>query len=123
MKTGRALGSPEASLELIAASGGVGIQVMAEICQKVLNGFGMPADWVQSIVVPIFKENGDIRKCDCYRAVKLLEHGMKVVERVLKKRPCGIVSVDKMQFGFMPERGIIDGVIILRRMQEDYHAK
>ena len=27
-----------------------------------------------------------------------------------------------MQFGFMPERGTIDTVFILRRMQEEYHA-
>ena len=34
MKTGRAPGSSEVSLDLIAASGGVGIQVMAEIYQS-----------------------------------------------------------------------------------------
>ena len=34
IKTGKALRPSEASLELIAASGGVGIQVMAEICQS-----------------------------------------------------------------------------------------
>ena len=28
-----------------------------------------------------------------------------------------------MQFGFMPERGTIDAVHILRRQQEKYHAK
>ena len=28
-----------------------------------------------------------------------------------------------MQFGFMPESGTIDAVFILRRMQEEYHAK
>ena len=28
-----------------------------------------------------------------------------------------------MQFGFMPERGTIDAVLILRRLQEEYHAK
>ena len=28
-----------------------------------------------------------------------------------------------MQFGFIPERGIIDAVFILRRLQEKYHAK
>ena len=39
MKTGKAHGPSEVSLELIAASGGVGIQVMAEICQKVLDRF------------------------------------------------------------------------------------
>ena len=42
MKTGIAHGPSEVSLELIAASGGVGIQVMAEICMKALDGFGMP---------------------------------------------------------------------------------
>ena len=58
---------------------------MAEIFQKVLDGFGKPAEWAPSIVVPIFKGKGDIRNCSCYRVVKLLEHGMKVVEMVFKK--------------------------------------
>ena len=35
---------------------------------------------------------------------------------------CGIVSVDEMQFGFMPERATIDAVFILRRMQEECYA-
>ena len=39
MKTGNAPRASEVSFELIAASGGVGIQVMAEICQRALNGF------------------------------------------------------------------------------------
>ena len=39
---------------------------------------------------------------------------MKVMEKVLEKRLCRIVSVDEMQFGFLPERGIIDAVFILR---------
>ena len=58
---------------------------MTEICQKVLDEFGMPAELGLSILVPIFKGNCDIRNCSRYRAVKLLEHGMKVVERVLEK--------------------------------------
>ena len=48
---------------------------------------------------------------------------MKVVELVLEKRLPIIVSDGEMQFGFMPERGTIDAVFILRRMQEEYHAK
>ena len=55
MKTGEAPGPSEISLELIADSGGVGIQVMAEVCQKVLDGFGMQAEWALSIVAPIVK--------------------------------------------------------------------
>ena len=45
----------------------------------------MPAEWALIKVVPIFKGKGDIRICSCHGAVKLLEHGMKVVERVLEK--------------------------------------
>ena len=83
MKTGKAPGPSEVSLGFNAASRGVGIQVMADICQKVLDGFGMPAEWALSIVDPIFMGKGDIRNSSCYRAVKLLEHGMKVVKKVL----------------------------------------
>ena len=123
MKTGKAPGPSVVSLELIAASGGVGIQVLAEICQKVIDGCGMPSEWALSIVVPIFKGKDDIRNCSCNRAVNLLEHGMKVVERVLGKRLSKIVSLDEAQFGFMPERGTIDAIFILRRMQDEYHAE
>ena len=123
MKTGKEPGPSEVSLELIAASGGVGIQVMAEICQNVLDGSGMPAEWALSIVVPIFEVKGNISNCSCYRAVKFLEHGMKLAERVLGKRLCRIVSVNEMLFYSMLERGTIDAVFILRRMQEEYHAK
>ena len=33
------------------------------------------------------------------------------------------MSVDEMQFGFMPESGTIDVIFILRRLQEEHHAK
>ena len=74
-------------------------------------------------MVPIFKGNGDIRNCSCYRDVKLLEHGMKVVERVFEKRRHRMMSDDEMLFGSMPEIGTIDAVFVLRRMQEEYNAK
>ena len=38
---------------------------------------------------------------------------MKLVERVLEKTFCRIVTVDEMQYGFMPERGTIDTVFFL----------
>ena len=33
------------------------------------------------------------------------------------------MTVDEIQFGFMPERRIIDAVFILRRLQEEHHAE
>ena len=59
----------------------------------------MPVEWALRIVVSIFKGKGDIRNCSSHRAEKLLEDGMKVVERVLEKRLCIMLSADEMQFG------------------------
>ena len=53
----------------------------------------------------------------------MLEHGMKVVERVLEKRLREFINIDNMQFGFMPGKGTIDAIFITRRMQECYIDK
>ena len=48
---------------------------------------------------------------------------MKIVEKVLERRMRRMVKVDEMQFGFMPGKGTIDAVFILRRLQEEYLDK
>ena len=96
MKAGKAAGPSEVSVEMIAASGEIGIGVMVELCQGVLDGRGMPDDWVLSDVVPIFKGKGDIMNYMAYRGVKLLEHTIKTVEKVLGRRLRRMVKVDKM---------------------------
>ena len=53
----------------------------------------------------------------------MLEHAMKIVEKVLEKRLQQMVKVDEMQFGFMPGNGTIDAVFILKRLQEEYLGK
>ena len=45
----------------------------------------MRDEWQTSVLVPIFKKK-DVRNCKIYSRVKVLEHGMKIVERVLEKR-------------------------------------
>ena len=49
-----------------------------------------------------------------YRGMKLLEYTMKIVEKVLERRFWGMVKVDEMQFGFMPGKGTVDAVFILK---------
>ena len=61
--------------------------------------------------------------CGAYRVVKLLEHAMKIVEKVLEKKMRLMVKVDEMQFGFMPGKGTIDAVFILKGLQEKYLDK
>ena len=46
----------------------------------------MPVELVLCIVVTILMGKGDIKNCCSCRAMKLLEHGMEVVERMLEKK-------------------------------------
>ena len=77
----------------------------------------------ESVVVPIFKGKGDAMNCMAYRGVNMLEHAVKIVEKVLVRRLQRMVEVDEMQFGFMPGKGTIDAVFLLRRLQEEYLDK
>ena len=86
MKAGKAARPSEVSVKMIAASGEIGIYVVVELCQSVLDGRGMPDEWTLSFVVPIFKGKGDAMSCGAYREVRLLEHAMKIVEKVLEGR-------------------------------------
>ena len=58
-----------------------------------------------------------------YRGVELLEHTMKVVEKVLERRIRELVNIDSMQFGFMPGRGMTEKLFVVQRIQEEYRDK
>ena len=103
--------------------GEIGVKVMMELCQRVLDGRGMTDEWKTSVIVPIFKGKGDVMSCGSCREVKLLEHAMKIVERVLERRIRTLVSLNEMQFGFMPGKGTVGAIFIVRRMQEEYQKK
>ena len=45
---------------------------------------------------------------------KLLEHGMKVIERIFERTLLKVVELDEMQMGFMPGRGTTDAIFIMR---------
>ena len=55
IKPEKAAGPSELCAEMISASGEVGVSVMVEICQRVLDGKGMPDKWQTSELLLIFK--------------------------------------------------------------------
>ena len=123
MKLVKAAGPLEANMDMIIASGKFSVGVMKKICQRVLDGKDMPEKWKTSVVVPIFIRKGNVMDCGAYRGVKLLEHAMKIVERVLENRIRRLVTIDDMQFGFMPGKGTTHALFILRRMQEEIRER
>ena len=95
MKSGKATGPSEVSAEMVVTSCKIGAKVMMEQCQHVLDGKGMPDEWKTSVIVPIFKGKSNVMSCGSYRGMKLLEHAMKIVERVLESRIHTLVYFNK----------------------------
>ena len=84
LKIGMTSGHTEVYAEMILVCGDVGIGVLMELCQRILDGKGIPEDWATFVVIPIFGGKGDMN-CGMYGGVKLLEHAIKIVEEVLEK--------------------------------------
>ena len=51
------------------------------------------------MLVPIYKEKGDVQECQNYRGIKLLSHTMKIWERIVDKRVRGEVEVAEEHLG------------------------
>ena len=96
MKLGKAAGPSEINVDMIITSGKFGVRVIKKLCQRVLDGKGMSEEWKTSAVVSVFEGKGDAMDCGAYRGVKLLEHAMKMVEKVLENRIRGLVMIDDM---------------------------
>ena len=91
---------------------------MTDICNLVASSGKIPTDWTLSTLIPIYKGKGDPLECGSYRAIKLLEHGMKVLERVMERKLRERVNIDGMQMGFMPGKGTTDDIFVVRQLQE-----
>ena len=83
----------------------------------------MPKEWRRSILVPIFKNKGDVQSYTNYRGIKLMSHTMKFWERVIEHRLRRVTSVTQNQFGFMPRRSTMEAIFLIRQLMERYREQ
>src|SRR6267154_3262622 len=83
----------------------------------------IPADWKRSWMVNVYKGKGNALECSSYRGIKLLEHVLKVLDRVIEARVRGLVKLEEMQFEFSPGKGTTDAISIVRQVQEKFLGK
>jgi tryptophan 2,3-dioxygenase len=88
--------------------------MMHEILKRDWEEEQMPEEWKKSEFVPIYKQKGDPLECGNFRGIKLLEHGMKMFEKVLERRLRKLITVNNMQFGFSSGKGTTDAVFIIK---------
>lgn len=86
----------------------------------ILEGERMLDEWRKNVLVPVFKNKGDVQSCSNYRGIKLLSHALKIWERVVEMRLQREVRISDEQFRFMPGRSTTDTIFALRMMMEKY---
>ena len=120
MKLSKAAGPSGVVGDMLKAAGNDGMRWMNELCNAVVRNGKIPKDWSRSWLVNVYKGKGDALECDSYREIKLVEHAMKILERVIERRVRNVVKIDSMQFGFMARKSTTDAIFILRQLQEKY---
>ena len=122
MKIGKASGPSGVALEMFKAGEDKCLKSLTNIFNDILFKNKLPEKWMLSSLVSIFKGKGDTLNPNSYRGIKLLEHAFKLYEKILDGRLREVVDIDKMQYGFMPGRGTIDAVFVLRRLTDKFRA-
>ena len=83
MKKGKSSSPSKVSCEMF--SNDICVKELCGVANDLLMGESMPELWKRSMVFPLYKGKGNVLECGNYCTIRLLEHGMKVVERVSKK--------------------------------------
>ena len=122
LKVRKAAGPSGVTAEMIKAVGEQAVDWLTSnrnsICNRIVKEEAIPESWQMSELVPIYKGKGDVLECSSSRGIKLLEHGMKVAERVLERKLRQAVEIDKMRFGSRPGTGTTHAIFIARQLQE-----
>ena len=123
MKSDKAAGPSAVTADMIKHAGGTGAMALLDIFRKILYEEKAPVEWGDSLTIPLYKGKGDALECGKYRGLRLLEHGMKIYERILLNRLKMIVKVDDQQCGFTSGKSTTDAIFMVRMLQEKFCRK
>ena len=82
--------------DIIQATVDIGSQWILDLCNGIVKEGSIAEDWKSNVVLPTYKGKGDPMECGSYRGIKLLEHVMKVVERIFEHRIRQQIKIDDM---------------------------
>jgi len=122
MNNSKAAGPSGVVADMLKAAGEAGTRWITNVCNSVVREGRIPEDWCKSWMVNVYKGK-DALECGSYRGIRLLEHTLKILERVVEVRVRRIVKIDDLQFGFMAGKGTTDAICIVRQLQEKLLAK
>ena len=100
----------------------IAIVWLTKMFNNIFRSNKMP-EWRRSILVPIYKNKGDIQCCTNYRGIKLMSHTIKLWERVIEQRLREMTQISTNQFGFMPGRSTTEAIFLIRQVMERFREQ
>ena len=100
-------------------------RLMYILIKKVWEGLEVPEIWIQSKLVPIFKQKGSQQDADNYRGLMFNAITNKVLILILldRIRAHYEASMLPFQFGFRSNKATTDGIFIARQMINKYQGE
>ncbi|KAK3554690.1 hypothetical protein QTP70_032660 [Hemibagrus guttatus] len=108
MKSGKAVGPDDIPVEVWKCLGEAAVEFLTSLFNRVLESERMPEEWRRSVLVPIFKNKGDVQSCS------------NSWERVVEARLRKVVEICEQQYGFVPRKSTTDAIFALRILMEKY---
>ena len=113
----KAPGPDDITTKMLVAAGGRGVTEITNLSNMMYSEGRFPELMYKSIFITIPKVNGTA-KCEKHRTISLMSHVTKLVLRVIMNRLRGrtLSEISEVQYGFMPDRGTRNAILVLRRL-------
>ena len=76
------------------------MEILTDMFAKIMETEKIPDEW-SSMLIPIFKNKGNIQEYGNYWEIKLTSHTLKIWEQIIKKRLREKVLILDQQFGLL----------------------
>ncbi|KAG2459700.1 RTBS polymerase, partial [Polypterus senegalus] len=120
MINGKAVCADDIPMEAWRCLGEMAVEFLTRLFNGILESERMPEEWRRNVLVPIFKNKGDVQDCSNYRGINEMSHSMKLWERVVEARLRSEVMISEQQYCFMPRKSTTDAMFALRMLVEKY---
>ena len=73
MKGSKAVGTSGIAAEMLKAAGDIGLGILTDLCNTIIQENSIPSRWDVSIILNCFKGKGSVPDRSNYRGLKLIE--------------------------------------------------
>ena len=101
MKNEKAVGPDDIPVEVRKCVREGAPEFLTKLYNRTIESERMLEEWRDSVLIPIWKNKGDLQGCSIYIGITLISHTMKQLERVDEIRLRSDLTFSEQQYGIM----------------------